>query len=80
MSKVLEGVTAKIVKIDNDSMVQTECPENFNMLSDCFAALVFGDVDPAAGTIVSRSQYLNAGITDRTSELYFSRRLGTRPG
>ncbi|ORX35007.1 hypothetical protein BD324DRAFT_633591 [Kockovaella imperatae] len=51
MNKVLGGHTGDIVKLDNASNLARECPENFNLLSECFGALVFDNVDPDSRTL-----------------------------
>ena len=53
MARVLDGTSGNVVKLDNASKLELECPENFNGLSECFGAVVFGNVDPAAHTLVS---------------------------
>lgn len=53
MAKVLQGVTGKVLQVPDAATVETQCRENFNLKSDCMAAVVFNDVDVAAHTLVS---------------------------
>ena len=53
MSRVLSGNKGNIVKLENSSNIELECPENFNLMSECFGAVVFDQVDPASRTLVS---------------------------
>jgi hypothetical protein len=45
MSRVLTGVSGTVVKLAEPDDVNMECPENFNLLSNCFAAVVFNEID-----------------------------------
>jgi hypothetical protein len=44
---------ARIVRVANNTRVERECPENFNGLSECWAAVVMTTVDPVNQNLVS---------------------------
>jgi ATP-binding cassette subfamily A (ABC1) protein 3 len=52
MDRVLTGVSGTVKKVMDPAQVETECPENFNLLSNCFAAIVFGEIDISAYELV----------------------------
>lgn len=52
---------ARIVRVANNSRVERECPENFNGLSECWAAVVMTDVDPVNRNLV---RYDECGLYD----------------
>jgi len=54
MSRVLTGVSGTVHKITDPAQVEKECPENFNLLSDCFAAIVFGGIDVSGHVLVRK--------------------------
>lgn len=55
MARVLNGVYGTVVRVANASEVEAQCRQSFNLRSDCFAAVVFGDIDTGSRTLVSRS-------------------------
>lgn len=46
------GVHGDVVRVPTVDGVADKCPENFNQLSDCFAAVVFDSVDYESGLLV----------------------------
>jgi hypothetical protein len=53
ISRSFEGVTAPVVRIEDPNDLTDQCPSNFASLSDCFAAVIFGNVEPDTQTLVS---------------------------
>lgn len=47
----LEERNIKHVRLDNPEDIRRECPQNLNGFSECFAALVFTEVDPDSQTL-----------------------------
>lgn len=54
MATVLEGVHGDVVKVSNESLVEGECPQNFNLLSGCFMAVTFSQIDLEQRILVSQ--------------------------
>lgn len=52
IARSFEGVSAPVVRIEDPADLTDECPSNFASLSDCFAAVIFGTVDPDSLTLV----------------------------
>lgn len=53
MGRTLEGVYGEVVRVNNASEVEAQCRQSFNLRSNCFAAVVFGDIDTGSRTLVS---------------------------
>ena len=54
MSKVLSSLdsSARVVRIDNATDVENECPENFSLRSDCFGAVVIETLQEGSDVFV----------------------------
>ena len=52
MTSVLANVNGQVLKVADSSQVETQCREDFNLRSDCMAAVVFNDVDVSGKTLV----------------------------
>ena len=52
MNRALTGVSGTVHKVTDPNQINTECPENFNDLSGCFAAVVFDEVDISGHALV----------------------------
>jgi hypothetical protein len=72
MSGVLTGISGNVVKLAEPDDVNMECPENFNLLSNCFAAVVFNEIDISERLLVSVFKDVALMI-----ELYPAERLWT---
>jgi hypothetical protein len=48
-------------KVASPSDIESECPQNFNLLSECFAAIAFNDI-PANGGPVNYTIRADAGL------------------
>lgn len=59
MDRVLDGVNGDIVKVESNAEIERACPTNFNLRSECFAAVVFDEVDPASQALVSISEWVD---------------------
>jgi hypothetical protein len=45
MNRVTAGVSGTVQRVTDSAAIETACPENFNLLSNCLAAVDFGSVD-----------------------------------
>lgn len=61
MERALEGVEGHIVKVNGSNQVVRQCPENFNLLSECFAAVTFNGVD-ISNSLLVRSVFSHQGL------------------
>ena len=75
MDRVLTGVTGSVLKVANSAAVESTCRENFNLLSECFAAITFSGVDPAGSVLVRMTALPRQDGADTGVELYHERRL-----
>lgn len=55
ISRSFEGISAPVIRIENPDDLTDQCPSNFASLSDCFAAVIFGNVEPDTQILVSSS-------------------------
>ena len=53
VDRVFQGVGGNIIKVDDEDDIERACPTNFNLRSECFAALVFNEVDDGRQVLVS---------------------------
>ncbi|ORY26511.1 hypothetical protein BCR39DRAFT_541062 [Naematelia encephala] len=72
MSKAMTGVSGYIEKVQNSSSIDRACPQNYNGLSNCFAAVSFGAMDEAAHelTYTLRSDFglTSVDVDDHTKD------------
>jgi hypothetical protein len=80
MATVLEGVHGDVVKVSNESLVEGECPQNFNLLSGCFMAVTFSQIDLEQRILVSKPAPSGRMTAEWYAELHDERRLWTGEG
>ena len=47
----LTGVQGTVIQLQDEAQIESKCRENFNLLSECFAAVVFDNVDPSGPSL-----------------------------
>ena len=58
MARVLGNGGANVIKVDDEAEIERSCPSNFNARSECFAAVVFSEVDPSQQILVCAADTL----------------------
>jgi hypothetical protein len=61
MSRVLSGVSGDVIKVDYATEIERACPTNFNLRSECFAAVVFNSVDTITPSLVRLARAAGQG-------------------
>lgn len=44
-----------MLKVESEAEIESQCPTNFNLRSECFAAVAFNTVDDGARSMVCAS-------------------------
>ena len=52
MNRVLGNGGANIIRVEDENEIERACPSNFNARSECFAAVVFSEINIAQQTLV----------------------------
>ena len=74
----LAGVGVGNTKVNTVKEIENACPTNFNLRSECFAAISFNEVDTARQVLVSfGDRHMSEDLIE---ELHLARRLWTSPG
>jgi hypothetical protein len=70
MSRVFSRSGGNVLKVETEADIESQCPTNFNLRSECFAAVVFNEVDDGANSMVCVPGLFEtnvAGTYDRTT-------------
>ena len=76
MTSVLANVNGQVLKVADASQVEAQCRENFNLRSDCLAAVVFNDVDISGQVLVSVASKFTQKCLIRCRITLFGETLG----
>ena len=55
MSRVFSQSGGNVLKVESEAEIESQCPTNFNLRSECFAAVAFNTVDDGARSMVCAS-------------------------
>lgn len=52
MTRVVGDGGANVIRVGDPSEIERACPSNFNARSECFAAVIFSEVNPEQQILV----------------------------
>ena len=56
-----------MLKVESEAEIESQCPTNFNLRSECFAAVAFNTVDDGARSMVCAFQTRRSDAHARTT-------------